>query len=289
LRGNERGYAMAALLVALSVMALLLTVAMPTYKQMARREKEEELVFRGQQYARALRLFAMKYANAAPPNIDVLIEQRFLRKKYKDPITSDDFMPIMAGQSLPGASGSGSGPGSSGTQGGGAPPRFVGPTDAPQSSGGGPGRGGPQSGPGIGRSGGPGGGPGAAVGGIIGVTSKSKDESIRLFNGRNHYNEWAFMFTPQVQAPGMAVPGGALPGQRGIGGTGPNQPGTNPFGSGIGGQRGGTPNQPGRPGGPGGPGAPGGPGGRGPSTSPFSPFQPTQPAQPILPGRGRGN
>src|SRR5207249_3417897 len=49
IRPKEAGYAMAALLVALSVMAVLMSVAMPVWKQVARREKEEELIFRGQQ------------------------------------------------------------------------------------------------------------------------------------------------------------------------------------------------------------------------------------------------
>ena len=65
---------------------------------MATREKEEELIFRGRQYARAIGLFQRKFANTAPPTIDVLVEQRFLRKKYKDPITNDDFQPIYANQ-----------------------------------------------------------------------------------------------------------------------------------------------------------------------------------------------
>src|SRR5436189_185607 len=51
------GYAMAALLVGLGIMAVMMTVAMPVWKQMAQREKEAELVFRGQQYARAVGLF----------------------------------------------------------------------------------------------------------------------------------------------------------------------------------------------------------------------------------------
>src|SRR5579864_3200664 len=98
----EQGYAMAALLVAMSVAAVIMTMAMPVWKQMSQREKEDELVFRGLQYTHALRLFQMKYANASPPNFDVLVEQRFLRKKYKDPITNDDFQPILAGQAVPG-------------------------------------------------------------------------------------------------------------------------------------------------------------------------------------------
>src|SRR5688500_16613277 len=98
-QGN-RGYAMAALLVGMSVMAVLMGALMPVWTTMAKREKEAELVFRGNQYARAIGLFQRKFANAAPPSIDLLVEQRFLRKKYKDPITNDDFQPLYANQAM---------------------------------------------------------------------------------------------------------------------------------------------------------------------------------------------
>ena len=90
---------MAALLVGMSVMAVLMSALLPVWTHMATREKEEELIFRGKQYARAIGLFQRKFANTPPPTIDVLVEQRFLRKKYKDPITNDDFQPIYANQS----------------------------------------------------------------------------------------------------------------------------------------------------------------------------------------------
>src|SRR5215210_5684499 len=96
--GGNRGYAMAALLVGMSVMAVLMSALMPVWTQMARREKEQEMIFRGNQYARAIGLFQRKFANTPPPSIDLLVEQRFLRKKYKDPITNDEFQPIYANQ-----------------------------------------------------------------------------------------------------------------------------------------------------------------------------------------------
>ena len=235
-QSREAGYAMAVLLVALSVTAIMLTVVMPVWKQMAQREKEEELIFRGQQYVRGLRLFSMKYANASPPNIDVLVEQRFIRKKYKDPITNDDFQPILAGQNLPGAGGAQPGqgqrpPGPGGSRGGPGSPSSAGaasgrnPVAGTAPAAGPAGQAGPASGGinvrGISSIGTPGAG---ATGGIIGVVSKSKDKSIRLFNGRNHYNEWAFINTPQTQTPGAGAAGGAAgPGRGG-------QRGTNPFG-----------------------------------------------------------
>jgi type II secretory pathway pseudopilin PulG len=248
---------MAALLVAMSVLAVLMSVAMPVWNQAARREKEAELVFRGEQYARAIGLFQRKYANAFPPSIDALVEQRFLRKKYKDPITNDDFVALVQGQSGAGATpGSGSltagRPGQTATQ---APATPAGTVAAGQ-----PGRG--------------------PTGGIIGVTSKSTQQSIRVYKGRTRYNEWAFVYTPQVVAPGAGAPGAAAPGS---GAPGVGLPGGTPGRAGPGQQ--GGPGRGGRGGPPGpGPGPPGrgNPGGPGPGST-FTPFQPPSGRQ--SPGR----
>src|SRR5689334_15029727 len=74
---SARGYAMVALLVGMSILAVMMTVAMPVWRQAAQREKEAELVFRGQQYARAIGLFERKYANTPPPTLDVLVQEKF--------------------------------------------------------------------------------------------------------------------------------------------------------------------------------------------------------------------
>lgn len=200
---REHGYAMAALLVALTVMAIMMTAAMPVWQQISQREKEEELVFRGQQYARAVGLYGRKYANAPPPSIDVLVQQRFLRKKYKDPITNDDFVPITAAQAAAAAAP----PGTAGRAGGGTqqPAAAAGPVTRAQV-------------------------------GISGVTSKSKATSIRVYNGRTHYNEWAFVYVPPAETPGAGgLPGTATPGQRGQSQRGQQgQPGGSPGGRGVG-------------------------------------------------------
>ncbi len=205
---THRGYAMAALLVGMSVMAVLMSALLPVWTTMAKREKEAELMFRGNQYARAVGLFQRKFANAAPPTIDVLVEQRFLRKKYKDPITNDDFQPIYANQTMmPGGPG---GPQQQAGQQRGTPPA--------------PGRQLIQ--PGFGATG------ATAAGGIIGVTSKSKETSLKVFNGRTRYNEWAFVHVQTSQQPGQPGGGGPAgfpggPNQRpGPGG----QQGPSPFG-----------------------------------------------------------
>jgi type II secretory pathway pseudopilin PulG len=221
---------MAALLVGLSVMAVLMTVAMPVWKQASTREKEAELVFRGEQYARAIGLFQRKFANAAPPSIDVLVQQRFLRKKYKDPITNDDFVPILQGQNAPGTQ-PGGGRGATTPGGQTTSPSTSMPT-APAPA--------PTLGGSPTATGAPLGAGGSTLGvsgGLMGVTSKSKDKSIRLYKGRSHYNEWQFTYTQPTAAPGAGAPGTA-PGQRGQGpgrSGGPGQPqpqGTSPFGRG---------------------------------------------------------
>jgi len=183
LRGqdSQRGYAMAALLVSIAVMAVLMSAAMPVWRHSAQREKEAELVFRGEQYARAIVLYQRKFPGIFPPSIDVLVQQRFLRKKYKDPMTADgEFQIILFGSA-------------GGVQQGGKPQQ---------------------------------------LGGIMGVVSKSKAASIRLYKGRSHYNEIQFLFSTvanQPGGPGRGAPGGAggtdRPGPGGPGGPGIGGPG----------------------------------------------------------------
>jgi type II secretory pathway pseudopilin PulG len=172
---------MAALLVMLTIMAIMMTVAMPVWRQQAQREKEEELVWRGQQYVRAIRLFQAKN-QAFPPSLDVLEQGRYIRKKYKDPITGDDFLPL-------GAAGA---PGQAGLPGqAGVPGQAGQPAQPGQQAGAFPGA--------------------PTMGGVIGVASKSKAESIRTYLGRTHYNEWAFVFVNNVPGRG-GVPGSTVPG-----------------------------------------------------------------------------
>ena len=240
---------MAALLVGMMIMALFLSMALPAWRTAAQREKEAELIFRGQQYARAIMLFQRKYANTFPPSVDVLLNEHFLRKKYKDPMTAEgEFQVIYAnqqaqGSAQPSAGGSGIVP----TQG---QPQARTTTVGTGST--------------IG-----------AQGGIVGVASKSTASALRVYNGRDKYNEWVFVAqqtsgrigapnSSQTPTGGVNLPGpggrGAQPGQRGtFPGQGPggrnNQPPPGGFGPRGGGAQGpGTPFGPpfGSPTGPGG-------------------------------------
>lgn len=254
---------MAALLVAMSVMAVFMTVALPVWNTQARREKEAELVFRGEQYARAVMLYQRKVANALPPSVDVLLNERYLRKKYKDPITGGEFQ-LLSGASaqanagVPGGQAGGSrtpgGPVTTGAQrgttGAGGTSSTLGQRSSQSGTGigaGARGAGGAQSGFGLGAGVGAGAG-GTVPGGIMGVTSSSSAKSLRLYNGRGVYNEWTFV---PVQRNLNAGRGGES---------------TNTPGGGRGGRGGQTPNGGSRPGG-----DSFRPGGNGSGNSPFRP------------------
>lgn len=56
-RHNERGYTLVALLALMTILALLAAAAAPSLQQQARREREKEAIFRGEQVAEAIRLY----------------------------------------------------------------------------------------------------------------------------------------------------------------------------------------------------------------------------------------
>jgi type II secretory pathway pseudopilin PulG len=197
---------MVALLVGLAIMSVMMSMAMPVWRQAAQREKEAELAFRGEQYARAIGLFQRKFAASYPPSLDLLVEQKFLRKKYKDPVTNDDFRILYqtesaqrAGEIADGSSATTRSSPRSSTIGVGRQ-TSVGGRDSDSDDD-------PLTPFGGGSSGtlGP-------RGGILGVASKSKDRSIRLYKGRSRYNEWEFVYTPATTQGGQGGEGAERPG-----------------------------------------------------------------------------
>ena len=80
-RHHERGYTLVALLALMTILALFAAAAAPSLQQQARREREKEAIFRGEEVAEAIRLY---YASQAmkgitgdpglPRSIDDLID-----------------------------------------------------------------------------------------------------------------------------------------------------------------------------------------------------------------------
>lgn len=231
-RKDERGYAMAVLLVGIAVLMVFLGAAMPVWNQQAKREREEELLFRLKQYAHAIALYQRRLPGAQPPSIDVLVEQRFLRRKYKDPMTGADFAVLRVGQVSPGMTAPMPGmtlPGPGGAQGAGSPRGFgQAPTgDSRTSPGAGAASGARQAG---GQADQPIGG-----GAIRGVVSTSPESSLRVWKGRTQYDQWEV--APEDIVPRfMPVQGDPTqPGQDGSGQPQQGRPGAGQPGPGQGG------------------------------------------------------
>jgi hypothetical protein len=94
IRNRESGYALLMVIFMVASMLLLAAVAAPRILTEGRREKEAELVWRGKQYARAVRLFYQKNGRY-PQTLEELSKPSqtgayYLRKSYKDPVNAAD-------------------------------------------------------------------------------------------------------------------------------------------------------------------------------------------------------
>jgi type II secretory pathway pseudopilin PulG len=293
----ERGYILITLILFVALLAIAMTVMAPVISQQVKRDREEELIHRGVQYSRAIKHFVKKFGRY-PTKIEDLENTnniRFLRKRYKDPITGKDFKILHMGEvqmsfgagiagatsaaNLAAASqatgfgpqntalgnstvGSGAfvnsqfgnnGPFGGSTFGGSNPgggnfgantfggvsntgPAGLTSANPAQASGTDSGQPGtaPNSDQTPGAPGAPGvpGQPGQGNqvfggGPIVGVASISKDKTIRVFNKKEHYYQWQFIYDPSTDRggllstpnqPGLTSLGGVqqgVPGQQG--------------------------------------------------------------------------
>jgi type II secretory pathway pseudopilin PulG len=91
-RDSEDGFILLAVLFLVVLILIGLAVAAPKMARSIQRDRELELVHRGEQYKRAIKLYYAKFG-AYPTSIDQLLntnDVKFLRKRYKDPITGKD-------------------------------------------------------------------------------------------------------------------------------------------------------------------------------------------------------
>jgi type II secretory pathway pseudopilin PulG len=89
---REDGFILLAVLFLVALILITLAVAAPKIAKDIQRDRELELVHRGEQYKRAVRLYYRKFG-AYPSTIDQLVNTnqiRFLRKRYTDPMTGKD-------------------------------------------------------------------------------------------------------------------------------------------------------------------------------------------------------
>jgi type II secretory pathway pseudopilin PulG len=226
-----------------ALLAIGATALAPSITFRIRRDREEEMIHRGVQYSRAIRHYVKKFGRY-PTRIEELENTnnlRFLRKRYKDPITGQDFKLLHVGDvqltstaGIAGAAALGAAVASAGAQGtrgmlGGATAQAaqaalaaatatVGGAGAVTASGtgavtdnsaqdAGQDNGGQADKPkdqGQSETGSKQLSSQVFGGGpIVGVASTSKALSIREFNHKNHYNQWQFIYDPSMDRGGL--------------------------------------------------------------------------------------
>ncbi len=104
-KGSTRaaGFTYMALLAALVIIGITLSTVGKYWSNISARDKEEELLFRGEQYRAAIEryYYAIPGRYDYPPSIEELVKdsrsaagKRYLRQKFADPITGKDFVEI---------------------------------------------------------------------------------------------------------------------------------------------------------------------------------------------------
>jgi len=223
---RESGYILLTLMLFVALLMVGLLAVVQNIESEIKRDREQELIHRGVQYSRAVRHFFAKFKRY-PASIEELESTnniRFLRKRYKDPITGKDFKllylndvaafnrPPGVAVSSPDASGgskntteeseastadltTGDQSAISGQK---ADSAHAAPGDQADASQADPsGKDAPEAGSDQKNA------PLPVGAAIVGVASLSHAKTIREFNKKGHYNEWQFIFNPSNDSGGL--------------------------------------------------------------------------------------
>ncbi|HUZ47738.1 MAG TPA: hypothetical protein VMW54_13965 [Terriglobia bacterium] len=228
LASGKDGYALLIVMMMATILLISLTAALPNVYVEGQREKEAELIFRGEQYARAIMLFHKQF-NRYPNSIKELLHTNnmsFLRHAYRDPMTKggkwrfihatangiilDSKLLGLPGQQKNTSSGIAANANTS-TLGGGT--QGMAPGQNTQGSNGFSLSSGQQTGSSAGQS--AQGNESTSIFGdknkligayIVGVASTSKKASIKVFENRTHYDDWEFLGVPGAPGGPAATP-----------------------------------------------------------------------------------
>jgi type II secretory pathway pseudopilin PulG len=212
-----------AVMFAFTLMLIAMAALAPRIAQQIKREREEELIHVGKDYATAIKRFVHKNGGRYPSSIEQLEDTnhvRFLRKQYKDPTTGENTWrlvrfgeaeikiptpnPGLNPNGNPGLQGSTNpGLGGSGIT---APAQTPNTTAPVLSAGGAPTQAVQQPGNtgqlGSLQTSNVGNGQQLGGGQIIGIASVNKAQSIKEFNDKDHYNEWFFVYDLRLEQSG---------------------------------------------------------------------------------------
>ena len=211
LRLNQRGYTLAGVLALLAVMSILMALSVPLWSRVRMRDKEEELIFRGNEYIEAIARYHQKFGSY-PPDLETLEKLKFIRKLYADPMTKSGKWKVLNPEALlqTGAAGVINQPGGKkdDRDRSGLNDEEGNEEEDNRNSSFGNSNGNSNSSDPWGSS-----GLGEAddenkdeeeevetVGPVVGVVSRSKKASMKILNGQSYYNKWVFVYAlPQQQ------------------------------------------------------------------------------------------
>ena len=190
-RSSEAGYNLVVLAVLITVMNIAVAAALPYWSSWAKRQNEEELIFRGLQYAEAIRLFRVRQGRL-PTALEELIEiePRVIRQLWPNPMDEDgrwgllmQGVPSNAGQQGDGRGGRtrAANADAAGGASGGATTAVPPPNEEE--------------------------GEGPTVGPILGVYSATPGPSMRVWGGQQDYENWYFTSELIQLRPGNVTDG----------------------------------------------------------------------------------
>jgi type II secretory pathway pseudopilin PulG len=172
---------MVILVILVTIMTIGTAAAFPLWTSVSQREKEEELIFRGLQYAEAIRCFQRRFQRL-PIKLEELekVKPRCIRQLYPDPMTEDGEWGLI----YAGGPGTQVNPGQAeGVPGDQNRQDALNRALPNRGQRGRQGNGLPQSNGERQRGG---------LGPIAGVYSKAEGDSIKIFMGKTRYDQWAF-------------------------------------------------------------------------------------------------
>jgi type II secretory pathway pseudopilin PulG len=173
---------MVAVVIGMLILSIAIGAVAPALGNIGKRDREQELLFRGRQYARGIGLFQRRYGRF-PNTLKELYENNphTIRKLWKDPMCDcSDWYLIIFGtpDAIPlGAPINQGAPGQSAPRPTPTPP--PGPFGSPAQ---------PSNGP------------------IVGVRSKVHKEALQEWRGSKYYDEWRFLFNDADREGGVQYP-----------------------------------------------------------------------------------
>jgi len=157
----KKGYVIIMLMMTVFAIVIGFLVAVPAWQTEVKREKEEELIFRGRQYVEAVRLYVLKNPGRFPATLKELFDKNFIRQLYKDPMTESGEWNVILNASTAGVAGTGGSGGASESTVYVVPERSL--SSVRQAA-------------------------------VLGVVSASKNPSVKVYNDQESYDKWLFYF-----------------------------------------------------------------------------------------------